>query len=50
MDDTMIKQLNLKKKIVLILFKFSVLKLHYNNGEGHLLYIKHSFVNLKGFL
>ena len=39
-----------KKKKSVNFVKFSVLKLHYNNGQGHLLSIKHGFVNLKLFL
>ena len=39
-----------KKKNSVNFVKFSVLKLHYNNGQGHLLSIKHGFVNLKLFL
>ena len=54
MDDAMIKLLSKKKKKKkknsVNFVKFSVLKLHYNNGQGHLLSIKHGFVNLKLFL
>lgn len=39
-----------KKKNSVNFVKFSVLKLHYNNGQGHLLSIKQGFVNLKLFL